>query len=151
MPHEFKLKEFTPYRTNQLSAEMSRAFTEVFLAPFNLTIPEWRVLGELSQRQDLSIRDLNTVQLDKATVTRAVQLLERSGLVLRAAQPDDRRLIALRLTPKGHELVDRLIPKALAFEAEIRVALGPADMRAFDRIIRSLHECLARIRHEAAD
>lgn len=55
-------------------------------------------------------RDLN---YDKGATTRLIDTLEKRGWVIRSREHDDRRLIALRLTPAGEEVAHRLRKRVL--------------------------------------
>jgi DNA-binding MarR family transcriptional regulator len=83
-------------------------------------------------------------QMDRSTVTRAVQVLERSGFVRKAVDPADRRLLSLTLTPKGKKLIDKLLPLAINFQKKLIDELGPQDAAALERILSKLHQFLAR-------
>lgn len=128
-PADFDLSRFLPYRLNAAAARVSRAFERHYRAEFGLTIPEWRVLAHLhaAQGQPVSVRDVEArVEMEKSQVSRAASRLEAAGLIAKGAQDADRRLLALSLTPAGRDLMARIIPVALAFQAELLAALGPA-------------------------
>jgi DNA-binding MarR family transcriptional regulator len=127
-PH-LDLADFLPYRLNAAAARVSRAFARRYRDDFGLSIPEWRVLAHLhaASGTPVSVRDIEAhAEMEKSTVSRAAARLAQAGLVARAAQDADRRLIALTLTDRGCDLMTRLIPVALAFQAELLAELGPA-------------------------
>ena len=128
----FKLDEFLPYRLSVAAAQVSRRFAEIYAAEAGLTVPEWRVLAHLGQSAEVSVRDIHArVNLDKSMVSRAASRLERDGYVSKSGHETDRRLVVLRLTPKGVALMERLAPLARQFQDQIRAELGPdADMLA---------------------
>jgi len=101
------------------------------------------VLVHLTQVSGISIRDIFTrVDMDRARVTRAVQRLEARGLVLKLVNEDDRRLVRLTLTDKGHEFADELSRLAMAFEQRLLAALpagtGNHLLAQFDAIESAL-------------
>jgi DNA-binding MarR family transcriptional regulator len=92
-------------------------------------VAEWRVLAHLhaARGTPVSVRDIEAhADIEKSTASRAAARLAQAGLVARAAQDADRRLVALTLTDRGRALMARLIPVALAFQAELLAELGPA-------------------------
>lgn len=70
-------------------------------------------------------------------VSRSVDSLVRAGLIERAADPNNRRRLAMRLTSTGRELLDRpcAIGGALARKLE---RLAPSELRAIERAIEIL-------------
>ena len=68
------------------------------------------LLFKLSAKADsLRVTDLaELLAVDTPTVTRKVQQLERSGMVVRQTDPDDRRASRIRLTPAGRRTIERV-------------------------------------------
>jgi DNA-binding MarR family transcriptional regulator len=128
----FDLAKFLPYRMNVLANRISRELASVYGREFGLTIPEWRILAHLSQVSDVSVREVQArVEMDKAKVTRAVQRLEEAGLVTKAANPDDRRLVRLALTEAGRARMAALIPYVEGYERRLLSVLDPQEQTAF--------------------
>jgi DNA-binding MarR family transcriptional regulator len=123
----FDLDQFLPYRLSLAAARVSRRFARCYEAETGLSNPEWRVMAHLSQSGSVSVRDIHVrVDMDKSRVSRAAQRLEEAGLVARAGDASDRRLVALSLTEKGEALMARMAAIADAFQAELLAGLGPA-------------------------
>ena len=123
---DFDLANFLPYQLAVASARMSREFAELYRAEFGLTIPEWRVLAHLAQSGVVSVREIQArVEMDKSKVSRAATRLETSGLIAKRENPADRRLLEMSLTDKGRDLIARIVPIALAYQAEVLDRLGP--------------------------
>jgi MarR family transcriptional regulator, 2-MHQ and catechol-resistance regulon repressor len=82
------------------------------LAPHRLTLGQLGVLEALLHLGPLSQRDLGRKLLRSgANVTTVVDNLARDGLVQRARDGRDRRLVTVTLTPKGQALIDRVFPE----------------------------------------
>jgi DNA-binding MarR family transcriptional regulator len=122
---DFDLNDFLPYRLSTAASRISRAFAERYREEFGITIPEWRVLAHLYQSGDVSVRDIEArTDMEKSKVSRAASRLETAGYITKAVNDSDRRLLALRLTPRGRDLVARVLPVARQFQAEMRARLG---------------------------
>jgi DNA-binding MarR family transcriptional regulator len=122
----FDLTDFLPYRLAVASARVSRALSARYQAAFGLTIPEWRVLAHLAGGEVRSVKDITArVEMDKSKVSRAASRLVDAGLLAKAVDPSDARLVALTLTEQGRAVMARLIPMAKAYEAEVLADLGP--------------------------
>ena len=129
----FDLASFLPYQLAVASSRISREFAERYKAEFGLTIPEWRVLAHLAQSGAVSVREIHArVDMDKSKVSRAAARLEGSGLIEKRENAEDRRLLDMRLTPKGRDLIARIVPIADTYQAELVALLGrhAPDFRA---------------------
>jgi DNA-binding MarR family transcriptional regulator len=79
----------------------------------------------------------STIERGAPAVSRSVDSLVRSGLIERAADPGNRRRLAMRLTDSGREILARQ-PKA---GTGLRVhldRLAPSELRAVERAIEIL-------------
>ncbi len=136
---EFVLNDFLPYQLAQLSAQVSREFSGLYSERFGISAPEWRLVAHLSQvKGPVSVREVyQKVGMDKSKVSRAASRLEKRGFVVKSANDNDRRLIELRLSARGRDMVHILTPIALAFEARFLTVLG-AESKAFRAALDTL-------------
>ena len=109
-----------------------------------LTVPQLlclRVIGELDEREaEVTVAVVATrVQLGAPTVSRIVDRLERSGLVVRERRAADRRKVCLSLTPAGFERFQSL-PKPLQDRFVQRFGELSPTRRA--ELLGALHEVL---------
>ena len=81
---------------------------------------------------------MRTTMLSSGGMTKRVDQLAAAGLVERRPDPTDRRGILVRLTPRGHRLIDEAIDVHLANERAILSSLKAADRRELDSILRTL-------------
>lgn len=136
----FDLSAFLPYQLAVASSRVSKGFADRYRAEFGITIPEWRVLAHLAQSAAVSVREIHArVDMDKSKVSRAAARLETQGLIEKRENPEDRRLLDMRLTPAGQALIARIVPIADAYQAEMLALLG-ADAPAFRAAISKLIE-----------
>ncbi len=121
----FDLTAFLPYQLAVAASRISKAFAERYKAELGLSIPEWRVLAHLAQSDAVSVREIHArVDMDKSKVSRAAARLEEAGLIEKRENPDDRRLLDMRLTPKGREVIARIVPIADEYQAELLAMIG---------------------------
>jgi DNA-binding MarR family transcriptional regulator len=138
----FDLDAFLPYRLAVVAQRVSAEFGRVYGERHGLSLAEWRVLAHLANAAGpLSVREIFArVAMDKSKVSRAASRLEAAGLIEKAGDPRDRRLVALSLSGPGRAVMADLAPRARAFEAGVRGRLAPEDSAALDRILRQLLE-----------
>lgn len=136
---ELDLETFLPYRLANLAERISQALSSIYAEQYDLTIAQWRVLAWLQQSQPLTAKRIcQLTAMDKARVSRAVaQLLERD-LIQRRRDDTDQRTRWLTLTDTGHDLLDSVIPGALAWESDLVATLSEAEYRDFFRLLSKL-------------
>lgn len=136
---EFDLAAFLPYRLAVAAAKLSEGLARRYRAEFGISVPEWRVLVHLAQSGNVSIRDIEArVAMEKSKVSRAASRLEAAGLVAKEINESDRRLLHLSLTAKGRALMARLLPLAIAYQAEVAAGLAetlPGLEAGLDRLL----------------
>ncbi len=134
------LSAFLPYQLAVAAARVSKQFSDRYRAEFGLSIPEWRVLAHLAGGDAVSVREIHArVDMDKSKVSRAAARLESAGLIEKRESAVDRRLLDMRLTAAGHELIGRIMPIADDFQSDLEARLGQ-DAAPFRRALLRLLE-----------
>lgn len=76
----------------------------------DVTLPQFRALVVLAVRGPVRSLDIaEELQVNPSTGTRMTDRLAAKGLVRRVRSTDDRRVVQLRLTRAGHDIVDRVL------------------------------------------
>ena len=136
---DFALEAFLPYRLSLLSNTISEGIASAYRDVHGLSLTEWRVVAILGRFPDLTATDIMARgAMDKVAVSRAVGRLDDKGLVRRTAQPDDRRRVALRLTPAGVKLFNAVVPEALAYEQRLLGSLSATESSQLDALLDKL-------------
>lgn len=92
---------FALYRA---SRAMIRGYTPL-LEPLGLTYAQYLVLVVLWEEDAVSVRQLGErLSLDSATLTPLLKRLEAQGAIERRRDPDDERVVRVRLTDHGRAL-----------------------------------------------
>lgn len=123
--NEFDLESFLPFILNQTAEMTGKAFQPTYRDSHGLSRTQWRVMAIAARYDGLSARDICAIaHEEKSRVSRAIAALEDSGLLSRAASPNDKRTERLTLTPEGQTVYKQLGRQAQAFDAYLRQALG---------------------------
>ncbi|HEY7063737.1 MAG TPA: MarR family transcriptional regulator [Chloroflexota bacterium] len=134
-----------------LAAEMHRApHTR------DLTLPQFRVLGRLAERDYRAAELADSLEVGRPTLTSTVDGLVRRELVERLRElPGDRRGVLLRLTPAGRTLHRALEARAIAGVAALLDDATPAQREALAvglaALERGLHDCSGTAAPSAAE
>ena len=124
----------------------SRRVTKDLARAFGLTGPQVTVLKMLEGIGALSLSDLSArMSARNSTVTGIADRMERDGLVERKRDADDRRIVRIRLTPKGRDLARQIPVESMeVFGAALR-GLNTDDRRSLRRILRQLSDRVAEL------
>ena len=140
---EFRLDDFLPWQLAELADRVSRGLWELYREKFGISVAEWRVVAHLSQSDKVSVREIHArVRMGKWQVSRAARRLEDLGYIDKRTGTRDRRLVELSLTPKGQDMVDEIVPLALAYEKQLLAKVsGNRDAKELIRsLLHSLEE-----------
>jgi DNA-binding MarR family transcriptional regulator len=137
----FSLRGFLPYQLAVLAEYTSSRFAEVYSVKFGLTIPEWRVLATVGERDMLRAKDIEAERhLHKTVVSRAIAKLRARGLVELKNNAEDRRESFLLLTAKGRKLYSEIVPLARVYSDEIVATLSITDRAGLERGLKRMME-----------
>lgn len=91
-----------------------------------LSMPQFRALALLGRRRGASLSAVSDhLGVADATASTLIDRLVRRGLVTRQPHPEERRRVALDLTPQGLELLEGARARARSFLAQRLAPLGP--------------------------
>ena len=123
------------FRAQRAARALGRRF-DAALKPVGLTNGQFSLLMSLNRPDPPRISDLAPfLAMDRTTLTAALKVLERRGLVLQGADSGDRRSRRLRLSDDGRALLKQAVPIWRRTHAEIDAALDGLDL---DRLLRGL-------------
>lgn len=106
------LAEFAD-KLNELMPEMARSIIRRQsdeLLKGKITLPQFFILNVLKKEDEQRMTDIaRLLNVTTAAATGIVDRMVRSGYVTRVYDPQDRRIIRIRLSAKGAEVVQRII------------------------------------------
>jgi DNA-binding MarR family transcriptional regulator len=85
----------------------------------------------------------------RATVSGLLDGMERDGLVVRKADPADRRQVRVHLTPQGRELLNRIRPAYCHWFSELVAALTETERQLLIALLEKIQHQLSAVRSEA--
>ncbi|WP_374711412.1 MarR family winged helix-turn-helix transcriptional regulator [Symbiobacterium terraclitae] len=140
---------------NQQVAEIDELLREVgallrkrgrdILGNFDITSPQFDALLVLREHGELTMGELCAkMYLACSTATDLIDRMERNGLIERVRDTADRRVIRLRVLPKGSELIEQVLEARQAYLATAMAGLGASDKARIIRTLEELSALLAR-------
>lgn len=118
---------FLPYVLNRVTNRLNADF-QTALRGRGMTLTHWRVLAFLDETDGLGVSALaDRTVTDQSTLSRALQQMERRGLVERISNAADNRFVEVHITALGRALFAEIIPLALQLRDRALDGLADAD------------------------
>jgi DNA-binding MarR family transcriptional regulator len=116
---------------------------EVMLGPLDLTLSAWYPIAVLRVLDGMSQRELgNRLDLKDAAIGKAIDAMEKSGLVERMADKTDRRKALVCLTESGKVLAKKVAAKRRQFLKALVKGFSDEEVRLFSKF---LERCYSNI------
>ena len=132
---------FWMYRAHQaLRNESYREFRE---RGIELTPEQWMILVRLWEREGRSQNDLcDSTFRDRPTMSRILDGMERRKLIVRRADPNDKRSRLVYLTAVGQSLEKQLVPVARKIVTRALRGVSREDLHTTRQTLRRIFENL---------
>ncbi|HEX6001869.1 MAG TPA: MarR family winged helix-turn-helix transcriptional regulator [Hyphomicrobiaceae bacterium] len=113
--------------------------TAVYARRHGLSLPEWRILGRLSESAPMGLTTLCRISnFDKAQATRVLRGLSGRGLVWISVDSAHRHRRIVDITPTGRALAEAVFPEAVAEQLKLLRALTTEERRVTFNVLRKL-------------
>ena len=142
LPHAFSVI------ANRISHSLERMYGELF----GISVVDWRIIAILGTHFPLSAKALaELTAMDQVSISRAVEQLSKKKLVERRVDSEDRRRVALRLSKRGMDIYDRVMPMLAASEELLVADMSESEAELLRRMMEALLERSGRIFASEAD
>lgn len=127
------------YLLNRTADIIAATFVEV-LREEDISLPEWRVLTVLTDRDGQTLSELAAhAGTELSYLSRVVSGSEARGLCVRAISPQDKRTTRVWITAIGREIVQLFLPRAKALEARWLKGIPAADVQVLRKTLQALY------------
>ena len=144
------LRQNKPFSSLQQEAHLSVVRTasaltdqvEDLLKPYGISSTQYNVLRILRGAGETGLPTLEIAQrmIERTPgITRLLDRLEDKGLVSRERSKDDRRLVLVRITKVGRDLIARLDGPFDALDEKVLSEFDQAELRTLVRLLERLH------------
>ncbi|MGE5628111.1 MAG: MarR family winged helix-turn-helix transcriptional regulator [Solirubrobacterales bacterium] len=101
-----------------------------------VSIAQCHAIVEIGRNNEISLNELaELLTLDKSTMSRTINNLVESGLVIRELHPEDRRYITIKLTEQGNKVYKNIEGSMTDYYGKIFSSI-PEDRR--EQVLESL-------------
>jgi DNA-binding MarR family transcriptional regulator len=112
----------------------------------HLTLAQIHLAGALADHPGITVRELAAnVGVTQPTVTRALDALQRQGLVSRHVSSKDRRCVLVALTDQGDRILRAERARIEARRRELLSELSPQERGQAERLLGRLADLVERI------
>jgi len=133
------LHRYFPAFMTRLANKWARPASLALRRDFGIGINEWRVMVLLAVEEGITAaRVCGFIGLDKAVVSRSVQLMADKGLVDIRPDPRDSRQRLISLSEAGWDVHDRAMAVALDLEREVLSCLDPEEREVLFGMLQRL-------------
>ncbi|WP_347487936.1 MarR family winged helix-turn-helix transcriptional regulator [Desulfoscipio sp. XC116] len=117
-------------------------------ARFGLSQPKFNAMMQMRQAggRGLALSELGERMLvTRANITGLIDRMERDGLVIREADPKDRRVYRARLTAKASNLLDNILPIHADFTRRVMSVLSIPEKTQLTELLQKLRMEMEKI------
>ena len=134
-----KMSEFLPI----IMKEFAHRVSELYKG--KITFPQFLLLDFLTKHGESKMTDMaGFMDVTTAAMTGIVDRLVKSGYAARMYDPDDRRIIKIRLTVKGAALVKKVNNQKRHMIIHIFGRISQKDREEYLRIVTKIRDILLR-------
>ena len=139
--HLLKLSQFIPYCLSVASNEISQKIALTYQQRFGIDLMQWRVLAVLGEESQISAQEVSErTAMDKVAVSRAVKKLLTANLLDREFAVEDKRRSILKLTNKGTQIYQQIVPLAKSYEERLLSQLSDTEINEFMKLLTKLRQ-----------
>lgn len=110
-----------------------------------VTLPQLLVLDLLSKQGDSKMSDIaHSMHVTTAAMTGVADRLVRDGYALRVYDPQDRRIVRIKLTAEGARLISRINAHRRKMVIDIFGKISEKDRRDYLRVLMQIKQVLGQ-------
>jgi MarR family transcriptional regulator, organic hydroperoxide resistance regulator len=140
---EERLKE-TADEVNPIYASVGSAFKRLLFAfesEVGMSPPRYFLLHMVANEENISQGQVGQLsEVDPSRVTQVAKSLERDGLIQRHRDPNDNRVVRMRLSAEGRRIFEGASAKREVLRARIRSALSREEEDELRRLLGKVAE-----------
>ena len=101
---------------------------DVATLEFDITVEQFHILRRIHKGRDSVSKLADAKHISRPAISRAVDVMVKKGLVTRAQDPSDRRVVQLALTEEGQTLLEEIFSRNRAWMASKIILLEEAEL-----------------------
>ena len=135
-----KINEIMPVIMREFARRQANGFFKV-----KITLPQLLLLDFLNIQGESKMTNIaNFMHVTTAAMTGIVERIVRDGYALRVYDPDDRRIIKVKLTAKGSDLLKKINQQRRKMIISIFGKISETERQQYLRILTRIHDILTQ-------
>jgi len=113
------------------------------LKGYKITIDQWLIIKCILENPDITQQEMGEIVFkDNASVTRMIELLVKSGYIVRKPNAKDRRRVVLTVTALGKKIIEDIHDVVIQNRRVALKDISPEDIQMVNRILnRMIDNC----------
>lgn len=113
------------------------------LLDFDITLPQFAALQILIHNETLTIGELSRqMALACSTITDLVDRMEKTELVVRERDEKDKRVVRVRVLPKGYDIMGKVLEKRVEFLSSKLTGFNKDEKYKLNIGLKDLYEAM---------
>ncbi len=113
------------------------------LTDFNITVPQFTALQILINQGDMTIGELSQkMSLACSTITDLIDRMEKTDLVERKRDEEDKRVVRVEALPKGYTILEEVLKKRIEFLDSKLTSLSYEEKESLDKGLYCLYQAM---------
>jgi DNA-binding MarR family transcriptional regulator len=138
------LEDFLSFRLTRLAGGIQRNLTRYYAENYQLSVPEWRLLGALVRFSPINFGELLKLSsFDKALISRTITTMKEKGLVETKADPTHKKKLIVSVTASGRATFRQILPQARARQVALLDTLSSDERTVLYTALKKLQGALA--------
>ncbi|MDF2611642.1 MAG: MarR family transcriptional regulator [Lachnospiraceae bacterium] len=131
----FDLNDCMGFITNHGAKALSEIL-EKRLQPYHITRVQWIALYYISITESITQKQLAEKMIVKeSSIVHLIDRMEKEGTVYRESQDNNRRIKNLKLTKKGIQIFNDILPVAEKFNLDAINNISEEDLNTFKKVL----------------
>ncbi|MBK5241955.1 MarR family winged helix-turn-helix transcriptional regulator [Clostridium sp.] len=132
----FDIESCVCFINSKTSKKMADMFNER-LIPFGVTRVQWIAMYYLLKYGDQSQKELGEkMDIKESSVARLLDRMAEEGLIIRTQTKEDRRVKYIKLTSKGKEKIEELLPEGQKMSDFFSIGITNEEIEVFKRVLQ---------------
>lgn len=145
-PLSFLTKEnktlLSSYNAGLLQGKAYRVLSDhvsTTLQPFDLSITEWKILGQLYDKEKLQLNEIAKIlEVEPPLITKLVARMETKDLVSRTANLDDKRVKIVEISKQGKKLIPEIEKKVKQSLKNLLKGVNLHDLVIYAKVLKAI-------------
>jgi MarR family transcriptional regulator for hemolysin len=117
-----------------LNAHLNKA-----LYPYDLSIPEWKLIGQLFEHGSMKLAELaERLTVEPPLITNLIDQLEKKELVERIQDKKDRRAKIINPTKKAENVIPEIDIKIKQSMNELLAGVSREDLKSYIKVLQTI-------------